>query len=239
MPRKLSKKLSKKCVKKQVRITKKGGAKLNKLNKLNKSVKRGRPAKKSKKTMKGGDAIEYIPGTKAYKERKRREKVRRAQLKEAAERVRKERELEQKITNVNNNAALNPLGKPTFKSFGYPNSNELTELEERLKAAKNEILGGPNFKGESSCPTREMCKRCYSEETGLNLMPKAVALYDYSKYYEDDVSLTNGEEVEILEERDGGWTKVKKVDGKEGLVPTDFIKVIEPVALAASAASAA
>jgi hypothetical protein len=78
MPRKLSKKLSKKCVKKQVRITKKGGAKLNKLNK---SVKRGRPAKKSKKTMKGG----VLWG------RNRKKKEAAAEAAKAAEERRKER----------------------------------------------------------------------------------------------------------------------------------------------------
>ena len=52
----------------------------------------------------------------------------------------------------------------------------------------------------------------------------AKALYDYPKNYEDDVSLTTGDKVEILEEREGGWTMVKKADGKEGLVPTNYIE---------------
>ena len=45
----------------------------------------------------------------------------------------------------------------------------------------------------------------------------------YIKEEEDEVDLDNGEEVEELNPDDGGWTRVRKEDSEEGLVPTDSL----------------
>ena len=56
----------------------------------------------------------------------------------------------------------------------------------------------------------------------------AVGIYDYAAEDEDEVSLAAGEEVEVFPEAsqthaEDGWTKVRKRDGNEGIVPTDYL----------------
>ena len=57
----------------------------------------------------------------------------------------------------------------------------------------------------------------------------AVGLYDYAAEDEGEVSLAVGEEVEVFPEAsqtqaEDGWTKVRKRDGNEGIVPTNYLE---------------
>ena len=107
-----------------------------------------------------------------------------------------------------------------FKSFGV-GENEPSPAPEAAEAEAE------------SCPTREMCKSCYSEENGLNFIPNAKAIYNYFKAFEDGVSLTEGDKVEIVEKYNDGWTRVKKANGEVGVVATKYIEAIDPAASAA------
>lgn len=55
----------------------------------------------------------------------------------------------------------------------------------------------------------------------------AVALYPYDAAGDDEVSITQNEEVEVMQEDDGsGWTLVRGASG-EGLVPTSYLQMHE------------
>ena len=51
--------------------------------------------------------------------------------------------------------------------------------------------------------------------------------YRGNKSFHDEedgyVDLVTDEEVEEVEPDDGGWTKIQKRDGAQGLVPTDYL----------------
>ena len=57
----------------------------------------------------------------------------------------------------------------------------------------------------------------------------AVGIHEYTAEDEGEVSLAVGEEVEVFSEAsqtqaEDGWTKVRKGDGNEGIVPTKYFK---------------
>lgn len=57
---------------------------------------------------------------------------------------------------------------------------------------------------------------------------KAIALYPYDATGDDEASLQQGEEVDVIEEDDGsGWTTVRTSSGKQGLVPTTYVQIAE------------
>lgn len=57
---------------------------------------------------------------------------------------------------------------------------------------------------------------------------RGIALYPYDASGEDETSLVEGEEVEIVEDDDGsGWTTVRPSNGKQGLVPTSYLQITE------------
>lgn len=54
-------------------------------------------------------------------------------------------------------------------------------------------------------------------------MKKLKALHQYIAEAADEVDLDPDDEVQELDPDDGGWTRVKKEDGEEGLVPTNHL----------------
>ena len=54
-------------------------------------------------------------------------------------------------------------------------------------------------------------------------MKKLTALHQYNADGEDEVDLDPGDEVLELDPDDDGWTRVRKEDGGEGLVPTNYL----------------
>ncbi|CAK7893845.1 protein Bzz1p [[Candida] anglica] len=57
----------------------------------------------------------------------------------------------------------------------------------------------------------------------------AKALFEYVAAGNDEVSLSPGEALDVIEFDDGsGWTLVKSNDGQQGLVPTSYIEVAAP-----------
>lgn len=56
--------------------------------------------------------------------------------------------------------------------------------------------------------------------------PSAKAIYAYDATGDDEISVTQGEELEVVEADDGsGWTMVLTSGGARGLVPTSYIEV--------------
>ena len=55
---------------------------------------------------------------------------------------------------------------------------------------------------------------------------KWCAVDHYSANEEDEADLDVDEEVTEIKPDDGGWTLIKKEDGSEGLVPSDFLGIL-------------
>lgn len=53
--------------------------------------------------------------------------------------------------------------------------------------------------------------------------PQLTVLYDYTAYYENDISVSRGEFVMLLNEQDKDWVWVSTEDGEEGFVPRTFV----------------
>ena len=184
MKKKMSRNLSNKRVKKQIRITKKGGVKLNK------SVKRRRP---SKKTVKVGGffCIKVFGRRKTGLLTQKQMKIEEA---EAAE----EREYKKKLADA--------IKKQQRQANEFAKKNN---SKTRMKAAQ--------FLKRQGNTLRET-------EARNNYVPKEEYLSAISNN-NNPISIKIGDELEILEIRDDGWTKVKRGDGKVGLVPTSYIEV--------------
>ncbi|XP_019852481.1 PREDICTED: neutrophil cytosol factor 4-like [Amphimedon queenslandica] len=58
--------------------------------------------------------------------------------------------------------------------------------------------------------------------------PRGKVLYNYSARYDDELSLTSGSNVILIRKLDGDWYE-GKVNGKVGLVPGNYLKIIEPL----------
>ncbi|KAI9138561.1 hypothetical protein BKA69DRAFT_1040851 [Paraphysoderma sedebokerense] len=58
----------------------------------------------------------------------------------------------------------------------------------------------------------------------LETSVKAVALYDYTAAQEDEIGLTEGEQVVVVDGSDGDWWKIQK-DGREGYVPATYVEI--------------
>lgn len=57
------------------------------------------------------------------------------------------------------------------------------------------------------------------------------ALYQYASTGEDEVSINEGDQFNVVEEDEGsGWTLISLPTGEEGLVPTSYIEIQRPVA---------
>ena len=54
-------------------------------------------------------------------------------------------------------------------------------------------------------------------------MKKYRAKQSFQDKEDDYVDLCTDEEVEEVEPDDGGWTKIQKRDGAQGLIPTDYL----------------
>ena len=48
-------------------------------------------------------------------------------------------------------------------------------------------------------------------------------VHEYRAATSDELDLDPGERVEEVGPGDPGWTRVRKEDGQEGLVPTDYV----------------
>jgi len=57
--------------------------------------------------------------------------------------------------------------------------------------------------------------------------PKARVLYDYQAGDNDEITLAEGEQVEILKEDPNGWFMVRK-GGSSGLFPGNYLEKISP-----------
>lgn len=53
----------------------------------------------------------------------------------------------------------------------------------------------------------------------------AVALYDFEAQGEDELSLTEGENLTILDQSAEDWWKVRNQHGQEGVVPAQYVEV--------------
>lgn len=53
--------------------------------------------------------------------------------------------------------------------------------------------------------------------------PQLTVLYDYTAYYENDISVCRGELVMLLNDQDEDWIWVATEDGEEGFVPRSFV----------------
>lgn len=54
---------------------------------------------------------------------------------------------------------------------------------------------------------------------------RAVALYDYAATEAGELTISEGDEVEIMKEDDSGWWKAK-FEGNEGLIPSNYVKML-------------
>ncbi|GME97283.1 unnamed protein product [Ambrosiozyma monospora] len=67
--------------------------------------------------------------------------------------------------------------------------------------------------------------------------PTATAMYAYSATGDDELTIHAGDVIKVTELDDGsGWTTVE-LNGEVGMVPTSYIRVIEPVVVASAPAS--
>ncbi|KAI9095141.1 hypothetical protein DFS34DRAFT_187454 [Phlyctochytrium arcticum] len=98
----------------------------------------------------------------------------------------------------------------------------------------------------SSASLRTVASRSSLKSTATSLNPNwfqgasAYVLYDYTSEVPDELNVSEGMMLEVIEPDDGsGWTKVRCVVGgepKEGLLPTSYIEVVGPAAAAESTA---
>ncbi|CAO3609011.1 unnamed protein product [Cunninghamella echinulata] len=67
----------------------------------------------------------------------------------------------------------------------------------------------------------------FSTPTNTTMTPFVVeALYDYEAQNDDELSITEGEHLKVVEEPDGGWIKVQR--GNDiGVIPENYVKIIE------------
>ncbi|GAA5902127.1 Bzz1p [Sporobolomyces salmoneus] len=68
----------------------------------------------------------------------------------------------------------------------------------------------------------------------------AVLLYDYSAASHFELTVSEGDTVQIVEpEDDSGWTKVRTNDGREGLVPGSYLEISSSIPLTRGGSTAA
>ncbi|GMH55354.1 hypothetical protein TrRE_jg6667 [Triparma retinervis] len=58
----------------------------------------------------------------------------------------------------------------------------------------------------------------------IGLNDSAIALYDYQADGEGEITITEGEEIVIMNENDDGWWMGKKDNGEKGLFPGNYVK---------------
>ncbi|GET03206.1 nostrin isoform X1 [Rhizophagus clarus] len=86
------------------------------------------------------------------------------------------------------------------------------------------FLYGSNFYDESYCYVSRLFNYIFK--------PKAEVLFEYVAETDDDISLTPGTLVTILEKNhDIGWWKGKNEQGKEGLFPSTYVKEIKQIGI--------
>jgi len=111
------------------------------------------------------------------------------------------------------------------------------ELEKRGKPRKTDE-SEDNFDSDGKSPTSARQKERMQMKSPMKAPPppppaysprKAVALYDYVATTGDEVTIAEEEEVEHIADLENGWTKIKN-HNSVGLVPTNYLKIIAPVA---------
>ncbi|TGO51157.1 hypothetical protein BCON_0167g00090 [Botryotinia convoluta] len=86
---------------------------------------------------------------------------------------------------------------------------------------KNRVVAPPPTAYVSELPGSSVADGSASKE------PRGRMLYAYDANGGEEVTVSEGEEIAILEPDDGGWTKIKH-GSKEGLVPTAYLEVLPP-----------
>ncbi|TGO67163.1 hypothetical protein BOTNAR_0047g00310 [Botryotinia narcissicola] len=86
---------------------------------------------------------------------------------------------------------------------------------------KNRVVAPPPTAYVSELPGSSVADGSPSKE------PRGRMLYAYDANGGEEVTVSEGEEVTILEPDDGGWTKIKH-GSNEGLVPTAYLEVLRP-----------
>ncbi|KAF7887490.1 hypothetical protein EAF00_009784 [Botryotinia globosa] len=86
---------------------------------------------------------------------------------------------------------------------------------------KNRVVAPPPTAYVSELPGSSVTDGSASKEQ------RGRMLYTYDANGGEEVTVSEGEEVTILEPDDGGWTKIKH-GSKEGLVPTAYLEVLRP-----------
>lgn len=57
-------------------------------------------------------------------------------------------------------------------------------------------------------------------------LAKATALYDYVAAEADELSIKDGETLDVMEMYDDDWWMVRRWNGSQGLVPANYLRVI-------------
>ncbi|EMR87107.1 hypothetical protein ACHAQE_006222 [Botrytis cinerea] len=86
---------------------------------------------------------------------------------------------------------------------------------------KNRVVAPPPTAYVSELPGSSVADVSASKE------PRGRMLYAYDANGGEEVTVSEGEEITILEPDDGGWTKIKH-GSKEGLVPTAYLEILPP-----------
>ncbi|CAD6500974.1 BgTH12-06675 [Blumeria graminis f. sp. triticale] len=118
------------------------------------------------------------------------------------------------------------------------NEISLNESNEVPPLRKNRVIAPPPSRYISQVPDSNIVAQHRLNGYSVNDR-KAKMLYTYEANGADEITVSEKEEILVLEDDDGGWTKVQTSRGDTGLVPTAYMEILtlRPVSMHSNSGS--
>lgn len=124
-----------------------------------------------------------------------------------------------------------PISPPLSPESPEPDFQEdPDDLEENSKPKKNGVSVHFSQAPPSIISPREPSENGDVDETQGN-EEMVIALYDFNADGEDELSITEGEQLVVLEKDGDEWWKCRNARGQEGVVPASYVEISNEVSV--------